>query len=34
MRKIAKIDKNDRSALFRNTADKTGMTAAVIEKDF
>lgn len=34
MRKIATIDKNDRSALFRNTADKTGMTAAVIEKDF
>ena len=34
MRKIATINKNDRSALFRNTADKTGMTAAVIEKDF
>lgn len=31
---IAKINENDRKALFQNTAAKTGMTDAIIEKDF
>ena len=34
MRKIAKMPAKDRAALFRNTAVKTGMTEAIIEKDF
>ncbi len=34
MRKIAKINENDRKALFHNTAAKMGMTDAIIEKDF
>ena len=31
---IAKINENDRKALFQNTAAKMGMTDAIIEKDF
>ena len=31
---IAKINENDRNALFKNTAAKMGMTEAIIEKDF
>ena len=34
MRNIAKINENDRKALFHNTAAKMGMTDAIIEKDF
>ncbi len=34
MRNIAKIDVCDRKALFYNTAAKTGMTDAIVEKDF
>ena len=34
MRDIAKINENDRKALFHNTAAKMGMTDAIIEKDF
>lgn len=34
MQKIAKINENDRKALFRNTAAKMGMTDAIVEKDF
>ncbi len=34
MRKIAKINENDRKALFHNTAARMGMTDAIIEKDF
>ena len=34
MRNIAKIQENDRKALFHNTAAKMGMTDAIIEKDF
>ena len=34
MRKIAKIIEKDRKAFFHNTAAKTGMTDAIIEKDF
>ena len=34
MRNIAKIDERDRKALFHNTAAKTGMTDAIVEKDF
>ena len=34
MRNIAKINANDRKALFHNTAAKMGMTDAIVEKDF
>ncbi len=34
MRQIARLSQKDREALFRNTAAKTGMTEAIIEKDF
>lgn len=34
MRRIAKINEDDRKALFHNTAAKMGMTDAIIEKDF
>lgn len=34
MKNMVKISKKERMALFNNTAAKTGMTAAVIEKDF
>ena len=34
MRNIAKINENDRKALFHNTAAKMGMSEAIIEKDF
>lgn len=34
MRNIAKINERDRRALFHNTAAKTGMTDAIVEKDF
>lgn len=34
MNKIAKLSSKDREALFRNTANKIGMTEAIIEKDF
>lgn len=34
MKKIARINENDRKALFHNTAAKMGMTDAIIEKDF
>ena len=34
MRNIAKISESDRKALFQNTAAKTGMTDAIVEKDF
>lgn len=34
MRNIAKINENDRNALFKNTAAKMGLTEAIIEKDF
>lgn len=34
MRNIAKINENDRKALFHNTAAKMGMTDAIVEKDF
>lgn len=34
MRNIAKINENDRKALFHNTAAKIGMTDAIVEKDF
>ena len=34
MRDIARINENDRKALFHNTAAKMGMTDAIIEKDF
>lgn len=34
MRKIATLAARDRNALFRNTAAKTGMPEAIIEKDF
>lgn len=34
MRNIARINENDRKALFHNTAAKMGMTDAIIEKDF
>lgn len=34
MKNIASLSKNDRKALFRNTAGKLGLTEAVVEKDF
>ena len=34
MRNIAKLPSNDRRALFTNTANQTGLTVAIIEKDF
>ena len=34
MRDIAKLNENDKRALFHNTAAKMGMTDAIIEKDF
>lgn len=34
MRNIARINENDRKALFHNTAAKMGMTDVIIEKDF
>ena len=34
MRKIACLPDNDRSELFRNTADKMGLNDAIVEKDF
>lgn len=34
MRIVARINENDRKALFHNTAAKMGMTDAIIEKDF
>lgn len=34
MYKIARLQRKDREALFRNTAYKMGMTEAIIEKDF
>ena len=34
MRAVAKLPADDRRALFANTADKTGLTTAIIEKDF
>lgn len=32
MRNIAKINERDRRALFHNTAAKTGMTDAIVER--
>lgn len=34
MYKIARLSSKDREALFRNTANKIGMTEAIVEKDF
>jgi hypothetical protein len=34
MRNVATLQSKDREALFRNTADKMGLNAAIIEKDF
>ena len=34
LRIIAKLPKEDRDALFRNTADKMGLSFAIVEKDF
>ncbi len=34
MRDVAKLNENDKKALFHNTAAKMGMTDAIIEKDF
>ena len=34
MRRIARRNADDRTALFRNTAAKTGLSAAIVEKDF
>ena len=34
MKRIAKLESKDREALFRNTANKMGLTEAIIEKDF
>ena len=34
MRNIARLPKNDRRVLFRNTAQQTGLHEAIIEKDF
>ena len=34
MRKIAQLPDQDRSDLFRNTADKMGLSDAIVEKDF
>lgn len=34
MRSIAKLPEQDRSDLFRNTADKMGLSDAIVEKDF
>ena len=34
MREIAKLPSNDRRALFTNTANKSGLTVAIVEKDF
>ena len=34
MRNSARINENDRNALFKNTAAKMGLTEAIIEKDF
>jgi hypothetical protein len=34
MRKIARLDSKNREALFRNTANKMGLTEAIVEKDF
>jgi predicted nucleotidyltransferase component of viral defense system len=34
MRSVAKLPAKDLRALFTNTAGKTGMTDAIIEKDF
>lgn len=34
MRKIACLPDDDRRELFRNTADKMGLTDAIVEKDF
>ena len=34
MNKIARINSNDRKALFQNTAAKMGLTEAIIEKDY
>lgn len=34
MRQVAVLPQKDRDALFRNTAVKTGMSEAVVEKDF
>ena len=34
MRKIVQLPDQDRSDLFRNTADKMGLSDAIVEKDF
>lgn len=34
MKRIAKLEPKHREALFRNTANKMGLTEAIIEKDF
>ena len=34
MRRIALLESKDREALFRNTANKMGLTEAIVEKDF
>lgn len=34
MRKVARFSNRERSELFRNTADKMGLTDAIVEKDF
>ena len=34
MNNIARINSNDRKALFQNTAAKMGLTEAIIEKDY
>lgn len=34
MRKVARLEDSDRRELFRNTADKMGLTDAIVEKDF
>lgn len=34
MKEVAKLPANDRRALFTNTANQTGLTVAIIEKDF
>ena len=34
MRNVARLSAQDRSDLFRNTADKMGLSDAIVEKDF
>ena len=34
MKNVARFSDNDKRRLFRNTADKMGLTDAIVEKDF